>query len=1015
MKKFFARNKEEWNEYTEDDFEIMDLDEGYREAEESEYGEFEEAGDELEYYELEEEADEEYLELEEIEDEEEDEVHYEAEETEPEEEYFELEELEETEDEEEYYELEESEEDEAYYETEETEPEEEYFELEETEDEKEYYKLEESEEDEAYYESEEAEPGEEYYELDEIEDESYYESEEYDDDMYYEEEWENLDDEVYYESVDEEENFYKNKVKTGRRRKKETVFSRMISFLSNMNTMDRLIAGTGVLVLVFAIVAGSMFASAQISAGQVEAFAELGTDLDGVIGESALVAVADATKAKQEAAQIVEEPQTQPSEDVAEEVEEGSIEVVMNLSSIQQDLKIKFINKKTSKLIASVPFEIEVTDADKKTYTLKDEDMDGIIYQSGLAAGKYSISMIKLADEEYKEYAVLTDAQQITVKDKIEYKKVDVVDEIKTEAEVNASVEDTKVQETVVESANKDTVAFVESTKTENGDGSYKEINKTTITDPATVSGLFHMDTFMRLSSTAIPSETQPETQPTTPSETQPETQPTTPPETQPTTPPETQPTTPPETQPTTPPETQPTTPPETQPTTSPVTPQPVTLNKSSITIEMGKTDTLTASCAVTWTSENPAVAAVDGNGTVTGAGAGTTRIIATSAEGMTAACSVTVTAVSTTISPAAVSIKAGESTTLSAAVVGTDKTVVWASSDASVATVALNGTVTGIKAGTATITATANGVSASCQVTVTAVNNAANDTATALKDNQGNQVYIKNEAGEYVAAVYADYYKYDKFYIKSATYKYTGWQTIDGSVYYYDANGNVVTGTQVIQGATYNFDASTGALVTSSGVLGIDVSKWNGTIDWNAVKNAGVNYVIIRCGYRGSSTGALIEDPTFRANIKGATSSGLKVGVYFFTQAVNEVEAVEEASMVLSLISGYNISYPVFLDVEPSGGRADSISADTRTAVCNAFCQTIANSGYATGIYANKTWLTSKINVGSLGSSYKIWLAQYAATVSYGGKYQMWQYSSKGSVPGIKGNVDMNLSYMGY
>ena len=224
-----------------------------------------------------------------------------------------------------------------------------------------------------------------------------------------------------------------------------------------------------------------------------------------------------------------------------------------------------------------------------------------------------------------------------------------------------------------------------------------------------------------------------------------------------------------------------------------------------------------------------------------------------------------------------------------------------------------------------------------------------------------------------------------------------------------------MVKGTQVIQGATYNFDATTGALVASSGILGIDVSKWNGTIDWNAVKNSGVNYVIIRCGYRGSTTGALIEDPKFKSNIKGATSAGLKVGVYFFSQATNEVEAVEEASMVLSLVSGYKLSYPVFLDVEPSGGRGDGISTETRTAVINAFCQTISNSGYSAGVYANKTWLNSKINTGSLASSYKIWLAQYAAAPSYGGRYHIWQYTSKGSVNGISGNVDMNLSYLGY
>lgn len=269
--------------------------------------------------------------------------------------------------------------------------------------------------------------------------------------------------------------------------------------------------------------------------------------------------------------------------------------------------------------------------------------------------------------------------------------------------------------------------------------------------------------------------------------------------------------------------------------------------------------------------------------------------------------------------------------------------------------------------------------------------------------------------------AKYADYYTNSEFYRKvtktTGEYRYTGWQTIDGVTYFFDKNGNKVTGEQVIQGAKYNFN-SDGSLNNSSGHLGIDVSKYNGNIDWNAVKNSGVSYVIIRCGYRGSTTGALIEDPMFRSNIQGAAKAGLKVGVYFFTQATNEVEAVEEASMVLNLIKGYNISYPVFLDVEATNGnngRADGISVSTRTAVCKAFCQTIQNSGYKSGIYANKTWLNEKIDTPSL-TGYRIWLAQYAAAPSYSRtKYDMWQYSSKGKVSGISGNVDMNISYMGY
>ena len=135
---------------------------------------------------------------------------------------------------------------------------------------------------------------------------------------------------------------------------------------------------------------------------------------------------------------------------------------------------------------------------------------------------------------------------------------------------------------------------------------------------------------------------------------------------------------------------------------------------------------------------------------------------------------------------------------------------------------------------------------------------------------------------------------------------------------------------------------------------------------------------------------------------------------MYFFSQAIDEVEAVQEASMVLSLVKNYKISYPIFLDVEASGGRADNISKETRTAVCKAFCQTIQNSGYTAGIYANKTWLTNKIDTSQLGN-YKIWLAQYASAPTYTGRYELWQYKDSGSVPGISGHVDLNLSYLGY
>jgi len=194
---------------------------------------------------------------------------------------------------------------------------------------------------------------------------------------------------------------------------------------------------------------------------------------------------------------------------------------------------------------------------------------------------------------------------------------------------------------------------------------------------------------------------------------------------------------------------------------------------------------------------------------------------------------------------------------------------------------------------------------------------------------------------------------------------------------------------------------------------VGIDVSKWNGEIDWDKVKKAGVEFAIVRAGYRGSSTGSLIEDPYFHINMKAAAVSGVPTGVYFFTQAVNEVEAVEEASAVLKLISEYKLDYPIYIDTEGAGGngRADGLDPETRTLVCEAFCRTISNAGYDAGVYASRNWLNNNLKTERL-EQYQTWLAEYRSVPLYQGYYEMWQYTSKGKVDGIEGNVDLNIRY---
>lgn len=199
-------------------------------------------------------------------------------------------------------------------------------------------------------------------------------------------------------------------------------------------------------------------------------------------------------------------------------------------------------------------------------------------------------------------------------------------------------------------------------------------------------------------------------------------------------------------------------------------------------------------------------------------------------------------------------------------------------------------------------------------------------------------------------------------------------------------------------------------------GQMGIDVSKWNGSIDWDRVRNAGITYAIIRCGYRGASTGTLVEDPYFRENMQGALNAGLKVGVYFFTQATNEVEAVEEASMAIALCRDYRVTYPVFIDTEGAGGngRADGLDMETRTKVCQAFCQTVEDAGYTGGIYGSRNWFRTRLRMDAL-ADHVIWLAEYRERPVYAGNYHFWQYTSSGNVDGIEGRVDLDISYLAY
>lgn len=183
----------------------------------------------------------------------------------------------------------------------------------------------------------------------------------------------------------------------------------------------------------------------------------------------------------------------------------------------------------------------------------------------------------------------------------------------------------------------------------------------------------------------------------------------------------------------------------------------------------------------------------------------------------------------------------------------------------------------------------------------------------------------------------------------------------------------------------------------------GIDVSKHQGTIDWKKVKNDGVEFAIIRIGYGGS---APVKDAKFEENYKNARANGLDVGVYIYSYADTLTDAKTEANAVINWLGGRDLELPVYFDIED---KKQSVLGNTlRTNIVKTFCDMIENAGYWAGIYANKSWLTSKLNMNEL-NVYTVWVAQWANTNTYKGPYAMWQYTSDGSVNGISGRVDMN------
>ncbi|MCR4901464.1 MAG: glycoside hydrolase family 25 protein [Butyrivibrio sp.] len=197
----------------------------------------------------------------------------------------------------------------------------------------------------------------------------------------------------------------------------------------------------------------------------------------------------------------------------------------------------------------------------------------------------------------------------------------------------------------------------------------------------------------------------------------------------------------------------------------------------------------------------------------------------------------------------------------------------------------------------------------------------------------------------------------------------------------------------------------------------GIDVSKFQGEIDWESVAASGIDFAIIRAGVRGSTEGKILEDDTFQYNIENAIANGIEVGVYFYSQAITDAEAEEEAQFVLDLIEPYEITYPVVIDIE----SADSSSARTYeqtqsqyTSGAKKFCELVEGAGYEAMIYGNVKSFTLLMDL-TLLTDYDTWIAYYGTPLYYPYEFGIWQYSSSGSVDGIEGEVDLNIAIKNY
>lgn len=209
------------------------------------------------------------------------------------------------------------------------------------------------------------------------------------------------------------------------------------------------------------------------------------------------------------------------------------------------------------------------------------------------------------------------------------------------------------------------------------------------------------------------------------------------------------------------------------------------------------------------------------------------------------------------------------------------------------------------------------------------------------------------------------------------------------------------------------DFSMEDGFLRYPGAVTGIDVSTHQGLIDWAQVKEAGIEFAIIRAGYRGSTKGQLYEDELFWDNLNGAKEAGLQVGVYFFSQALTVEEAEEEAAFVLDLLDGEPLELPVYYDWEQIAGESRITDPGTLplTDCSVAFCEAVREEGYTAGVYFNQDYGYAWLDFVRL-QDYALWLAEYGDHPTFRYRFDCLQYSDAGEIPGIETAVDLDLIF---